>query len=138
MATGNAPLVYQYYGKGNETKKTDNFEDFNVRMHDYQATPSLIYSNLNNTQNIQLGLNLQHIVFDQKPIVPYENWEVKEQTFYGISLGYDYKNMNKTANASRGVHFNTKGSWNRGFTNSEIDFFQITILFGAVHPAKYN
>ncbi len=126
MTQINRPIVYQFYGRGNETKALDDdFKLHNVRMNNFEVNPSLNYSFLNNTRNLKLSLDVRRVSFDQKPIVPMPSWETQDQTFMGLTMSYENENKNSNINPSRGTHLKLAGSWNRGIDNSPINFFRI-------------
>ena len=126
MTQLNRPIVYQFYGRGNETVGLDDdFTLYNVRMNNFEINPSLNYSFLNNTRNLKLSLDVRRVSFDQKPIIPMPSWETQDQTFMGVTMSYENVNKNSNVNPSRGTHLKLAGSWNTGIDNSPINFFRI-------------
>lgn len=124
-AQWNRPVVYQFYGIGNEVKGLDDdFTQYNVRMNNFEMSPSLNLSFLNGTRNLNLSFDVRRTSFNEKPLIPMGDWETQDQTFLGASLGYENENKDNKLNPSRGTHLKLKGSWVKGLRNSPVDFFR--------------
>lgn len=126
MTKWNRPFVYQFYGRGNEVVELDDdFTEYNVRMNDFEFRPSLNYSFLNNTRNLNLSFDFRRTSFNDKPLVDMPDWETEDQKFVGLSLAYENENKDSKINPSRGTHLKLKGSWTKGLRESPVKFFRI-------------
>jgi len=131
----NRPIVYQFYGKGNETIGLDDeIDSFNVRMNNLEIAPSLSYSFLRRTGTVKFGLDVRRVSFDETPSVSLQDWETKDQTFGGLSLGFESIVKNGNLNPSRGTHIKLSGAWHRGLSNSPINFFRLATSLSLYVP----
>ncbi len=122
--TINGPLVYQYYGSGNEVETQEN-ENYNVRMNDIKFVPSLKIASKSHSQILKLGLNLERIIFDEIPVAALTNEVPQDNDFIGASLNYMFRNANHKLYPTRGVDFRVNLLWNSSTINSDVEYGQI-------------
>lgn len=121
-----APLVYQYFGPGNDSEIIgDDITIYNVRMHDYQFTPSFKWASRSGSQRLNVGANLRYVEFEDRPLVELNNWELGVQRFAGASLQYTYVNQDHKLNPWRGMQFHAGADWNQSVTTSDVSYLQL-------------
>jgi hypothetical protein len=126
MLSINEPLVYQFYGAGNESVAlTDDISQYNVRMSDYQFMPSLKYASKNNAQSVNLGFNMRMVEFEQGPDSNLDDDEAEGRRFIGGTLAYKVVNQDNMLNPARGIQFRATAAWNKSTQNSDIEYTKL-------------
>lgn len=124
--TINTPLVYPYYGAGNEAEEVgDDQALYRVRMDDYKFMPSLKFNSSSQAQTLKLGLNLQIVDVDAPPLVSVNDWELQRQDIVGASVDYVYNNKDSEVYPSRGIEFKAGASWNSSVNDDRINFVKL-------------
>ncbi len=124
--TLNRPLVYQYYGSGNNVEPiAEDREFYNVRVNDFRVSPRLKWMSKSQSQQLTLGPDFQYVDFERGPVVAVQNWEIDEQRFGGATLGYQFINQDDLINPSRGVQFHLAGAWKRSLESERVQFLNL-------------
>ena len=123
----NTPLVYQYFGQGNEnTAIGNNPFDYQVRMNNVVFMPSIAFRSSTGSQKFKLNLDVQHVNFDIAPLAPVEEWELRHHNFLGATATYVYRNVDNNLNPNRGLEFNAKSRWNSSVNSGLINYAQLS------------
>lgn len=134
----NTPLVYQYFGAGNELTEIGNDIDiYKVRMNDYFFMPSLKFTSENHAQILNLGLSIERVDFDQSPELALDDWQLKRQDFVGLGIDYTYKNKDHNNYPSRGLVFKANAAWNNGLNNGNVNYLKLGTELSFYLPIRF-
>lgn len=121
-----APLVFQYFGAGNEAEAiTNDPAIYRVRMDNYSFRPALKFQSPSGSQRLLLGLNLERTGFSSPPLTPVNDWELDAKNFGGAKVDYVYSNKDNQIYPGRGVEFRAGALWNTAFAASPIDYLKL-------------
>lgn len=132
----NRPLIFQYFGSGNETNVTSDLRSVgNTQMNQVIFRPKLKLASISRSQEVSLGLNLEQYEVIQTP----ENVNTAEgvTNVVGATFDYIYNNKDHEVNPSRGFYFKTSLTWNRSFASTNLDFVRTHSEMGIHIPLSF-
>jgi hypothetical protein len=134
----NTPLVYQYFGAGNEPLNVNNDRDANkVRMNDYFFMPSLKFASESHSQIFNIGLTMERVSFDQSPTIELTPWKLEKQDFIGIGVDYTYQNKDDQNYPTRGLVFKVNAAWNNSVNNTNVDYLKLGTELSIYLPLRF-
>lgn len=128
--TINTPLVYQYYGAGNERDaETDDITNYNIRMDDYQFMPGIKFASKSHSQQLILGLNLRRVQFQELTTFVDDDLQGiqsgSSDQFIGGKVSYKVVNQDNRINPHRGIQFHAGASWNQSMESDDVSYTRL-------------
>ncbi len=121
------PLVFQYFGAGNEAESiTNDPAMFRVRMDNYFFRPALKFQSSTGSQKLLVGANLERTGFSSPPVTPVNDWELEPQNFVGAKADYVYSNKDGQLYPGRGIEFRAGALWNTAVESSPVNYVKLS------------
>ncbi|WP_306639752.1 metallophosphoesterase [Sanyastnella coralliicola] len=121
------PLVFQYFGAGNETQvENQEIENNQVRMNDFQGQASLRFTSKSRSQYLQFSLGYQYADVLDGPLDEVNPWEYQGQDFVGGGFEYVYENTEVINFSKRGVYFMAGAFANSSMTNDNVSYVKVS------------
>lgn len=118
----NQPLVYRFFGFGNDTELTDfQFDNSQVRMNNNEVDIHFSRPSKNLASRLNLILGYKYIGLDEKSDIDL-GLESQNQEFFKYGISYSFENVDKPLGPTKGIRFNTKISNTKSTLNKEVDF----------------
>ena len=122
----NNPLIYQYFGAGNQIDvEDDDLEINSVRMNNYQFTPGLKFTSKSQSQSLTLVGQYQRATFDMVPVLDIDSWQLENQNFVGAGFNYTFSNKDHETYPSRGIELKANALWNTSVTDYNFEYVKL-------------
>jgi surface antigen Omp85-like protein/calcineurin-like phosphoesterase family protein len=132
------PLIFDFYGLGNETDAPFNENEPAVRQNNVRINPFVRYVSKNRAHNILIGAITQFVSFDQSDNANQLFPELlKTRKIGGLNWKYIYVNKDNKVNPHRGVRFDFGSEWNHSLVDESIDFQKIESQLAIYLPVRF-
>lgn len=130
----NKPLVYQFYGLGNETTPPDeNIGNSQVRLENIKLKARFARSNQLQSKKLYSDLSYQLIDLDSAVAFDINSINKSEQ-FAALNIGYAYNNTESKINPQRGLKYSLDIGKTFSTTSGDYDFFDVDAEMAIYFP----
>lgn len=142
-ATINQPMVYQFFGLGNDVEAINrDLGDSEIRMNNMQFQSRISRSSDDLSRRISLTAEYQFVELEESSFTA-DNPEVQDlieqnDEFFTLALDYLHENVNDRLNPSRGIRFKANISNTRSTNNSRVDFLRLKSTLSLFFPINFT
>ncbi len=133
----NQPMVYRFYGIGNDTKPTEfQLNNSAIRLNNNEIDISFSRPNANLSSKLNLLLGYRHVGIDDNSDISF-GLNSEKQEFFTYGLSYSYVNVDKPLSPTKGIRFSTAVSNTLSIVNEDVDYILLESQLSLYFPLGF-